>query len=463
MRSRVPAFLLALAKPINGKLACHRAFAASKIGVHPARTMSQGAFRHPVYEKHDFVEDLETYSDGGYHPVQLGDLFCDGRYRVVHKLGFGSYSTVWLALDSSLNQYVALKIIVAAVSAKSREGEVMKYMSAKGDELDKRSAILPVLLDEFWIHGPNGRHRCLVTEPARCDIGSSKEDYPFTFPLPIARAIASQMVLGIRSIHCKGIIHGDVHLRNIFLALPNLHGLPVDAIYERYHEPRRERVERVDGGPLGPEVPPYTVMPALLYINSAKVTDPTIRIGDFGEAWLSTDDPQKSNLNTPLAYLPPEATFVKDAIGPPADIWSLACCIAEILGKRLLLETLFHDRDGMIAEMVSCLGPLPQKWWDSWEVGREYFVENGVWKDRDPADMKRSHPSESRPLALRIQQNIERVQPDFSTAEAECLEKMLLTMLRWQPSERVTAEELLSSEWMMKWGFPSLGAFNIPT
>jgi hypothetical protein len=38
------------------------------------------------------------YAPGGYHPVRIGDTFED-RYVVLRKLGFGQYSTVWLAKD----------------------------------------------------------------------------------------------------------------------------------------------------------------------------------------------------------------------------------------------------------------------------------------------------------------------------------------------------------------------------
>ena len=44
------------------------------------------------------VESPNRYRPGGYHPVHLGDVYCQ-RYRVIHKLGFGTYSTVWLARD----------------------------------------------------------------------------------------------------------------------------------------------------------------------------------------------------------------------------------------------------------------------------------------------------------------------------------------------------------------------------
>lgn len=45
-------------------------------------------------------ESLEEYKAGGYHPVKIGDQF-QSRYSIIGKLGWGMYSTVWLALDSA--------------------------------------------------------------------------------------------------------------------------------------------------------------------------------------------------------------------------------------------------------------------------------------------------------------------------------------------------------------------------
>ena len=47
---------------------------------------------------------------GGYHPVQIGEKYKDGRYTVDKKLGWGHFSTVWLALDELSGGFVALKV-----------------------------------------------------------------------------------------------------------------------------------------------------------------------------------------------------------------------------------------------------------------------------------------------------------------------------------------------------------------
>ena len=48
----------------------------------------------------DDEEDLEDYKKGGYHPVSIGDRLHHDRYIVVRKLGWGHFSTVWLAYDT---------------------------------------------------------------------------------------------------------------------------------------------------------------------------------------------------------------------------------------------------------------------------------------------------------------------------------------------------------------------------
>ncbi|KAG6204246.1 hypothetical protein E4U35_003553 [Claviceps purpurea] len=57
-------------------------------------------------------QDEESFEqDGFYHPVSLGDTFDSGRYSILRKLGYGRYSTVWLARDLKCQRYVALKLL----------------------------------------------------------------------------------------------------------------------------------------------------------------------------------------------------------------------------------------------------------------------------------------------------------------------------------------------------------------
>lgn len=51
----------------------------------------------------DYTDDEDEgesgYKPGGYHPVNVGDVFNQGRYVVIKKLGWGHFSTVWMVKD----------------------------------------------------------------------------------------------------------------------------------------------------------------------------------------------------------------------------------------------------------------------------------------------------------------------------------------------------------------------------
>lgn len=65
----------------------------------PSRYHADMAQVHNTFYCDVDAEPLERYREGGYHPTHLGDLFKHGRYKIIHKLGWGAYATVWLAKD----------------------------------------------------------------------------------------------------------------------------------------------------------------------------------------------------------------------------------------------------------------------------------------------------------------------------------------------------------------------------
>ncbi|EZF64736.1 hypothetical protein H105_03061 [Trichophyton soudanense CBS 452.61] len=90
---------------------------------------------------------------GGYHPTLIGDSFCDGRYTVVHKLGSGGYSTIWLARDQQLQRYVSLKMLVAGASQDTHESNILQLLS-KGNLNGPGKQCIPTLLYQFF--SPDG-------------------------------------------------------------------------------------------------------------------------------------------------------------------------------------------------------------------------------------------------------------------------------------------------------------------
>lgn len=168
------------------------------------------------------AEHLNGYCPGGYHVVRLGDRLKE-RYEIIHKLGFGSYSTIWLARDRQEGVNVAIKIGVAETD-RPRESAMLSMLHAGKEQseayVDAGKAAIPALLDEVEVHGPNGEHHCLVTPPARVSLAISGSDGTL-YPLTTARAIAAQLMQAVAFVHSKGVVHGGkIALR--LLLLPRL-------------------------------------------------------------------------------------------------------------------------------------------------------------------------------------------------------------------------------------------------
>lgn len=146
-----------------------------------------------TYQWQEDVENLDDYCKGGYHPTHIGDVHLDGRYEVVHKLGYGTYSTVWLARDAVEAKYVALKIRAADASEKRNESQTLRALRAGLEDHRGRAYVpVPTLLNEFTIDGPNGQHRCIVTEAVNCSVAQSKDaSTTWKFPVDVARAIGA--------------------------------------------------------------------------------------------------------------------------------------------------------------------------------------------------------------------------------------------------------------------------------
>ena len=162
----------------------------------------------PVYQWQDeYVEELENYSSGGYHPVRIGDEYCQSRYRILHKLGYGSSSTVWLARDSRADRYVSLKISTADASKNNSEWCVLNGLHRQ-TLVHPGSRFISFPLNKFWIPGPNGDHLCFVSNVLGPTLYDSTDSHEELLPLKIARNVTVQLALALAYMHGSGIVHG---------------------------------------------------------------------------------------------------------------------------------------------------------------------------------------------------------------------------------------------------------------
>ncbi|KAH7019705.1 kinase-like domain-containing protein [Ilyonectria destructans] len=405
----------------------------------------------------DGVEHLSDYRPGGYHPIHI-DHRLNKRYRIVHKLGHGTFSTVWLAIDEKTSQYVAIK--VGTADADRTEVDILSQLTqsaASCSDSEDKLPLIPVVLDRFGLDGPNGAHPCLVTLPARCSLRDAREvSGSYLFQLDVARSLAAQLAMAVSLVHSQGYAHGDLHLGNILLQLPSsLNSSSIQQLYARYGEPEKEPVVRLDtqAASTEPGVPSYAVPSVWLGVPSNEITlgEAKLILSDFGVAFRPGD---KSRLEsyTPLVLRPPEAFFEPATpLTFASDIWSLGCVIFELLAHRSLIDGFLAPQDEITAQQVELQGLMPPEWWGKWEKRPKWYEEGGkalsnasdIWSWERRFEQWVQNPRRSRDMET------------ISEDERDALFKLLRWMLAWRPSERPDVKRVLETDWMTRWALPA--------
>uniref|UniRef100_A0A673CP27 non-specific serine/threonine protein kinase n=1 Tax=Sphaeramia orbicularis TaxID=375764 RepID=A0A673CP27_9TELE len=167
-------------------------------------------------------EDPNDYCKGGYHHVKVGDLY-NGKYHVIRKLGWGHFSTVWLAWDIQVKRFVAMKVVKSAEHYTETAVDEIKLLRSvrNSDPDDPNREMVVQLLDDFKISGVNGTHVCMVFEVLGHHLLKwiIKSNYQ-GLPLPCVKSIIRQVLQGLDYLHSKcEIIHTDIKPENILMSV----------------------------------------------------------------------------------------------------------------------------------------------------------------------------------------------------------------------------------------------------
>ncbi|CAH7670225.1 CMGC/SRPK protein kinase [Phakopsora pachyrhizi] len=438
----------------------------------------------------DEEEKPADYDKGGYHPVRIGELFRGGRYRVVRKLGWGHFSTVWLAFDNQDNCHVALKIVKSARHyTETAEDEIKllrRVVEAKPDHPGRRHLVL--LLDHFRHSGPNGSHVCMVFEVLGENLLGLIKRFEYRgIPEPVVRKIARQVLLGLDYLHGEcGIIHTDLKPENVLVCVDDVEevvrqelecdglGAPVRLVGVPASHSRggvqtpRTTVMITGSQPLASPKGSSTMLDQLALqmsklsqldqepdprrsrspgsdsdstnslssVISSALQSLTVKIADLGNAsWIDnhfTDDIQTRQ------YRSPEA-IIGAPWGPPVDIWSASCMFFELLTGDYLfnpdsISKRYTKDDDHIAQVIELLGHFPIDFAHSGRFSQEIFNRKGELKNIS----KLKYWGLKSVLVEKYG-----ISDDLSEVLNEVLEKMLQIL----PDNRLSAEEALKLDW----------------
>ncbi|KAM4563926.1 SRSF protein kinase 3 isoform 1-T2 [Odontesthes bonariensis] len=364
-------------------------------------------------------EDPGEYCYGGYHPVQIDDTF-NRRYRVVSKLGWGYFSTVWLCTDLKSGRRVAVKVLKSGAGfaeAGRDELALLRCAGGPGARLPSSRRIVQ-LLDEFKLAGVNGVHMCLVLELLGPDLRSWQLCFGNPGLLrPWVKQILTQVLQGLDYLHtqCK-IIHTDIKPENILLCLE-----------EQSHKPPA-------GGSTSLSLEAKTT--ERNHVNPYSLKEITVKIADLGSScWVYKHFCEEIQTRQYRSL----EVLLGSEYGPPADIWSVACMAFELVTG----DSLFHPKasesisleEDHIAQIMELLGKIPPAVALSGKFSADYFNCRG--------ELRRVGP-----LRLCSLYDVLVEKYNFLLEEASGFSDFLIGMLDYHPQRRATAAQCLCHPWL---------------
>ncbi|KAF9471817.1 kinase-like protein [Pholiota conissans] len=303
-----------------------------------------------IIRHNDNSEPQYRYEPGGYHLLRPGEVY-NQRYEVIRKLGWGSYSTVWLVKDKRDQSLAAMKVLVGDMTIADKKGDwdELGMLSVIRDTNPQSQGYRHIyqLIDNFVHEGPNGNHVCLVLEAMHLSVLDVYRAFPGAMPLLLLKRICKHILFALRYLHEEcGIIHTDLKGDNILLS-----GSPLEK-------------EQLD-----------------IAVNDDYLMSKTFKLSDFGAANMMSN--RFAQVIQPEILRSPEVIIGADW-DTKTDIWNLGCIIYEFArGSKLFDPYWDTDNSGMsptethLSQMAGLCGEFPPEFLASCRKSNTYFDDQG--------------------------------------------------------------------------------------
>ncbi|MCO5573674.1 hypothetical protein L7F22_027446 [Adiantum nelumboides] len=343
---------------------------------------------------------LRKDDQDGHFSFNVGESLTQ-RYKILQKMGEGTFGRVLECWDEQSEEVVAIKVIRSA--EKYREAAMIEidvlHTLAEKDRSGSRGCVQM----RRWFDYRN--HICIVFER----LGSSLYDFlrasgycPLS--LDLVREFGRQLLESVAYMHSLSLIHTDLKPENVLLVSPDY----VEVVDRKNTSKRLAQKKRVP-------------------------KSNRIKLIDFGST--TYDGECSFSVVSTRHYRAPEV-ILGSGWSYPCDIWSVACILVELCSGAVLFQT--HENLGHLAMMERVFGPIP-----SYLVRRskgkayKYFRHERTLKFPDRHTTWESIRAVGRLSGLRdlLSKHVERV--------PSSLVNLLERMFSYDPLNRLTAREAL--------------------
>ncbi|CAL5435476.1 unnamed protein product [Camellia sinensis] len=336
----------------------------------------------------------------GHYVFSLGDNLTP-RYKILSKMGEGTFGRVLECWDRHTREYVAVKVVRSI--RKYREAamveiEVLQQL-AKNDEGGSRCVQI-----RNWFDYRN--HICIVFEklgPSLFDFLKRNKYCPL--PVDLVREFGRQLLESVAYMHDLSLIHTDLKPENILLVSSE-----------------------------------YVKLPGCKRISSDEThfrclpKSSAIKLIDFGST--VNDNQNHSSIVSTRHYRAPEVIL---GLGwtYPCDLWSIGCILVELCSGEALFQT--HENLEHLAMMERVLGPLPAHMVRNANRGAEKYFRRGSRLNWPEGAVSR----ESIRAVNKLDRLKKLVLQHVECFRASSLIDLLHGLLKFDPSRRLTAWQAL--------------------
>ncbi|KAI8568842.1 hypothetical protein RHMOL_Rhmol02G0231700 [Rhododendron molle] len=356
--------------------------------------------RNEAFRRHVSPPRREDDREGHY-VFSFGDNLTP-RYKILTKMGEGTFGRVLECWDRQTREYVAIKVVRS----------IRKYREAAMIEIDVLQNLAKnegggsrCVQIRNWFDYRN--HICIVFEklgPSLFDFLKRNKYCPF--PVDLVREFGRQLLESVAYMHDLSLIHTDLKPENILL---------VSSEYVKLPGCKRKASDETH----------FRCLPK----SSA------IKLIDFGST--AFDNQSHSSIVSTRHYRAPEVIL---GLGwtYPCDLWSIGCILVELCSGEALFQT--HENLEHLAMMERVLGPLPEHIVQKADRGAEKYFRRGSRLNWPEGAISRE--------SIRAVNKMDRLKNLVSRhvvgASRFSLIDLLHGLLKFDPSERITARDALN-------------------